>query len=117
MGRLVGIEHFLSQIGLDEERADMASLRRAKASLGDDYNPLDPEMTVDDPIREAQALVSMRIQGQFEQRVLRRTAESKNWLDERLINLPELHEHIVLLTLQPWEREIHLQLAERMREE
>lgn len=117
MGRIVGIEHFLSRIGLDEERADMASLRRAKASLGDDYDPLNPETTGDDPIREAQALVSLRIQGQFEQRVLRRTAESKNWLGEKLINLPELHEHIVLLTLQPWEREVHLQLAERMREE
>jgi hypothetical protein len=116
MGRLVGVEFFFSQQALDEEKADMKGLRRAKASLGEDDDPL-VEQDGDDPIRDAQAAIALRIQGQFEQRILRRTTESKDWSGEQLLQLPKLHEHIVLLSLQPFERELHLQLAERMREE
>jgi hypothetical protein len=115
MGRLVGIEFFFSQEAFDEEKADTAALRRAKTALGDEYDPL--EQTDDDPIQKLQSLSALRMQGQFEQRILRRSIESKNWLGEQLISLPALHEHTVLLTLQPFEREIHSQLSEKLREE
>lgn len=112
---MVGIEYFFTQEAFNEEKSDTAELRRAKASLGDDYDPLNLEQN--DPVREAQYVIAIRIQSQFQQRVLRRGIESKNWLGEKLIDLPELHIHMLLLTLQPFEREIHSQLAEKIREE
>ena len=115
MGRLVGIEFFYSQQAWDEEKVDMKELRRARAASGED--PPDVEENIDDPIRETQAAIALRIQGKFEQRLLRRSAESKNWLGENLIVLPKLHEHTVLLRLQPFEQKIHSKLAERLRDE
>jgi len=41
---------------------DLAELRRAKASLGDDYGPLDAEHIADDPIREERMAISIRMQ-------------------------------------------------------
>jgi hypothetical protein len=117
MGRMVGIDFFSSQKAFDEEKADMKELRRAKAALGEDHDPLDVEEADDDPIRETQAAIALRIQGQFEQRVLRRSKDSKNWLGESLIKLPKLHEHTVLLRLQESEREIHSKLSERLRDQ
>jgi len=117
MGRLVGIDFFFSQKAFDEEKADLKELRRAKAALGEDFDPLSVEENADNPIRETQAVIALRIQGQFEQRVLRRIIDSKNWLGESLVELPELHEYTVLLKLQPFEQEIHSKLAERLRDE
>ena len=117
MARLVGIGHFYTQSAFDEEKADAADVRRAKATLGEDYNPLDLQQKDEDPIRQAQTQAAHRIQTQFELRVLRRTTESKTWEGHSLIKLPKLHEHIALLTLQPFEREIHLYLAEKMQDE
>jgi hypothetical protein len=117
MGRFAGVDYFFSQDAYDEEKRDMAELRRAKASLGDDYEPLGAENIGDDPIREAQGAISLRIQTQFDRRVLQRTADSTDWEGKRLIELPPLHKHTVLLSLQPFEQEIHAKLAEKMREE
>ena len=117
MGRLTGVGHFSTQEAYDEEKADMAELRRAKASLGEDYDPLEIEEIGDDPIREIQVTISLRIQTQFDRRVLRRTIESVDWEGRKLVELPLLHKHIVLLSLQPFEREIHEELAAKLREE
>ena len=57
MARLVGIGHFFTQDAFDEEKADAADIRRAKASLGEDYNPLDVRQRDEDPIRQAQTEV------------------------------------------------------------
>lgn len=117
MGRLVGIRHFLTQAALNEERADITELRRAKASLGEDYDPLEILEDSEDPIGEAQTAIARRLQEQFEGRVLRRTIDSLNWKGRPLLNLPKLHDHTVLLTLQPFEREIHAQIGQKLREE
>jgi hypothetical protein len=117
MGRMVGIQFFFSQKAFDEEKADMAEIRRVKAALGEDYDSANFEEDDADPIRESQAAIALRIQGQFDQRVLRRTRESKNWREEKLIVLPKLHEHTVLLTLEEFEREIHQEIADKMRDE
>lgn len=117
MARLVGIEYFFTQSAFDEEKADTVDIRRAKASLGEDYNPLDVQQKDEDPIRQTQAQIAHRIQMQFEHRVLRRTTESKSWEGQSLVKLPKLHEHVVLLTLQPFEQEIHFHLTEKMRDE
>lgn len=114
MGRLVGVQHFFGSKALEEEKADMKELRKAKLSLGDDYKLLGVD---DDPVRETQVAIALRIQGQFEGRVLRRTVESKNWMGEKLIQLPPCHLHTILLTLQPFEQEIHSKLTEQMQEE
>jgi hypothetical protein len=46
----------------NEEMGELAELRRAKASLGDDYGPLDAEHIADDPIREERMAISIRMQ-------------------------------------------------------
>jgi hypothetical protein len=117
MGRFAGVGFFFSQDAYDEEKRDTAELRRAKASLGDDYDPLEAEDAGDDPIREAQGAITLRIQTQFDRRVLRRTIESTDWEGKKLVELPMLHKHTVLLSLQPFEQDIHARLAEKMREE
>ena len=109
MGRMVGIKFFFSQNALDEEKADIAEIRRAKA---EDCDPLDVEENDGDPIQETQAAIALRIQGQFGQRVLRRTIESKTWMGEKLVSLPKLHEHTVILSLQQFELEIHSEITE-----
>jgi len=114
MARLVGIPHFLTSKALDEEKTDMAELRKVKASLEDDYEIDEDGM---DPVRETQGVIALRIQGQFERRILRRTANSADWEGERLIDLPPCHVHTVILKLQPFERRIHDQLTEVMRQE
>jgi hypothetical protein len=116
MGRLTGIRLFFTQEVYDEEKRDLAELRRAKALLGDDYNPLDAGQGDDCPIREAQMVSSLRIQQQFEQRVLRRSIDSTDWEGKKLVDLPPVHQHMVLLSLQPFEQEIHAQLTADLRE-
>lgn len=117
MGRLVGIDFFFSQKAFDEEKDDMKELRRVKAASGEECDPFDVEEDEDGPTREIQAAIALRMQGQFEQRVLSRTKNSKNWLGESLIVLPELHKHTVLLRLRAFEQEIHSKLVERLRDE
>jgi hypothetical protein len=117
MGRLTGVRYFSTQEAYDEEKMDIAEIRRAKASLGDDYDPLEIEHVEEDPIRDVQVAISQRIQGQFDRRVLRRIIESVDWEGKKLVELPPLHKHTVLLSLQPFERDIHEELAAKMRQE
>jgi hypothetical protein len=117
MGRFAGVKFFFSQDTYNEEKQDMAELRHAKASLGDDYDPLEAENAGDDPVREAQGAITLRIQTQFDRRVLRRMIDSTDWEGKKLVELPPLHKHTVLLLLQPFEKEIHAKLTEKMREE
>lgn len=44
----------------NEEKGDLAELRCAKVSLGDDCDPLDAEQIGNDPIREARMAISIR---------------------------------------------------------
>ena len=117
MGRLVGIPHFFTTKAIDEERDDQAELRRSKALWDEDHDPLDVEQNEDDPVRFTKLAIARRMQGQFEQRILRRTVDSKNSEGEALISLPKCHEHIVVLQLQEFELEIHQKLAAKLREE
>jgi len=71
-----------------------------KASLEDDYEIDEDSM---DPVQKTQGVIALRIQGQFEQRILRQMAKSADWEGERLINLPLCHVHMVILKLQPFE--------------
>ncbi|KAJ3497670.1 hypothetical protein NLJ89_g10318 [Agrocybe chaxingu] len=113
MGRLVGIRHFLSEKAFVEEKQDTADLRRAKRELPPDYDPL---MGEDDPIKLAQVKISLRLQSQFEDRVLRRTIDSKNWAGEPLIKLPPCTTVTVFLDLTPRELAILNVLSERVKD-
>lgn len=117
MGRLVGIPHFFTMQAMEEERNDQAELRRSKALLDDDHDPLDADQNEDDPVRETQVTIARRMHEQFAQRIIRRTADSTNWEGGTLISLPPCHDHIVVLHLQQSELEIHEQLAAKLREE
>ena len=58
MGRLIGIRHFVTEAALNEERPDITELHRAKASLREDYDPLEILEDSEDPIAEAQTAIA-----------------------------------------------------------
>ncbi|KAJ3494060.1 hypothetical protein NLJ89_g10889 [Agrocybe chaxingu] len=115
MGRLVGIAHFLTEKALLEEKQDTADLRRAKRDLPSDYDPLNNSED-NDPIKLAQVKAALRIQSQFEDRVIRRTIDSKNWAGEPLVKLPPCHTITVLLDLTDRELDILRVLSDRVRD-
>lgn len=99
MGRLVGIPFFHSDAALSEEKADSSAIRRAKNCSAD----LD---VVTQAVQECQATIALRMQGQFEGRILRRTGESVDWRDQPLISLPPYEETMVIVT--PTAREMDI---------
>lgn len=107
MGRLVGIPHFFTEEALAEEKADAATIRRAKAD--DDVDgvvELDPSVVA----------IAQRMQRQFQGRIIRRTKDSLDWKGEKLIPLPPYKEHLLILKLTPRETEIVSELADKVKE-
>jgi SNF2 family DNA or RNA helicase len=101
MGRLVGVPHFLTQEALDEEKADLSSLRRAKTGDSEDA-----VAGSDNDILECQMAIAHRMQKQFMGRILRRTTDSKDWEGKPLISIPP-HEEIRII-VKPTEREMDI---------
>jgi len=85
MGRLVGIPYFSSQNAYDDQQLDAADLRRAKQER--DGDELDDE---NDPYKLCQVNISLRMQKQFDGRVIRRTVTSRDPAGKCLIDLPPL---------------------------
>ncbi|TFK62822.1 hypothetical protein BDN72DRAFT_776663 [Pluteus cervinus] len=109
MGRLVGIPHFLSDEALAEEKADLTSIRRAKSTLTDNA---DDDAAVTLCCKE----ISARMQKQFENRMLRRTAGSLSWEGKPLLSLPPCYMITVPLNLCDWELKILRDLADQVAE-
>ncbi|KAH6893874.1 P-loop containing nucleoside triphosphate hydrolase protein [Coprinopsis sp. MPI-PUGE-AT-0042] len=84
MGRLIGLEHFFSQVSHSEQASDATSLRRAKQDREDMLEVPEPD---EDPILLAQHQISARLQTKFEGRVIRRTAASLNHNGKPLLPL------------------------------
>ncbi|TFK17541.1 hypothetical protein FA15DRAFT_734316 [Coprinopsis marcescibilis] len=97
MGRIMGIPYFLSEQAHRDQLGDLATIRRAKLERGDDLED------DDDPVKEVQAEICLRLHDKFEGRIIRRTSSTLSPDNKPLINLPPLH--IVRGALQLTERE------------
>jgi hypothetical protein len=84
MGRLVGIPYFFSESAYADQQLDAANLRRAKQ---DRVLGVDDES---DPYKLCQMNISLRMQKQFDGRVIRRTITSRDRDGKPLIDLPPL---------------------------
>lgn len=109
MGRLVGLTHFLSQGALAEEKADASDIRRARGPTSEDVGD-------EEGVKDCRRQIALRMQHQFENRILRRTADSLNWQSKPLITLPPCREFAVMVKPTPREMEIISELADRVKE-
>jgi len=109
MGRLVHIPFFLTERSIDEEKHDMASIRRARSSLPLGYDPLNDDEN--DPIKMCYATIARRMQDQFQGRILRRTVVSIDWEGNPLIKLEPYKTIMVKMRLEKREMEILDHLA------
>lgn len=112
MGRLIGIPHFLTHAAFVEEKNDMSTIRQAKRGVSEDTDTL----TVDEAVRACTVAIAQRMQGQFQDHILRRSAISRNWQQEPLITLPPYEDIQIIVKLTPREMEIISELADRVKE-
>jgi hypothetical protein len=100
MARLVGIDFFFTEASYAEQVADTNALRRARQERDE---LLDEPDEHEDPVIIIQMEASLRLQSQFEDRLIRRTAKSLNPDGSPLIYLPPLHIQHFYITLTPRE--------------
>jgi len=116
MGRLIGIPHFLTERAHLEEKDDAAAQRKARKAL------LDEELDLADDSPETRALktitisAALRMQEQFEGRVIRRTLDSKDWEGNSLLALPPFKQIYATVTLTDRELGIVENLAQQAKD-
>ncbi|RXW11304.1 hypothetical protein EST38_g14551, partial [Candolleomyces aberdarensis] len=88
MGRLTGIPYFTTYEAHSDQVSDNAKLRRAKLDRDEDPSSFTAE---DDPVRMVQVEISERMRCLFQDRVIRREADSRNPEGKKLISLPPLN--------------------------
>jgi TATA-binding protein-associated factor len=77
IGRIIGVQDFLTADSVREQREDAATYRKAK-KLDDDGESL----------KIAEVLAVRRMQAQFSGHILRRTTDSVDWRGGSLLDLP-----------------------------
>ena len=112
MGRLTGVPHFFTEEAHQEEKNDVANLRRARREKADD----DDEDDEDDPVKLCQYSIAQRMQAQFEGRVIRRTIDSKDWQGRVLLNLPPYKAIHAILDLTERETALIAKKAEEVKD-
>jgi hypothetical protein len=114
MGRLVGIPHFLSDRAYQEERVDKCQIRKAKKAIEEgDSMEGSPEK---DELRRLQLSIALRMAEQFQDYLLRRTPNSKDWEGKPLLDLPPYKTVLGVVELTDREMDIILRLAETAKE-
>ena len=103
MGRLVGIDFFFTEASYAEQTIDANVLRRARNEREEMLEEPDED---EDPVIIAQREASLRLQSQFEDRLIRRTGKSLNPDGSPLIYLPPLHIQRFYIDLSPRELSI-----------
>lgn len=114
MGRLIGIPYFLSPEAHDDEKADAAALRKAKkevSEMDDDESPSENSL-----IRRIHINASLRMQKQFQGRIVRRTTQSVDWRGKNLLDLPPIIRIKAIVKLTDREMKIINKLAEAAKE-
>lgn len=95
MARLAGVPHFRTEASWNEEKDDLALLRRAKKM---DDNGVS--------LRKAQIESVLRMKNQFKGYILRRTTDSLTWDNQTILNLPPHKDILGVLTLTAREKAI-----------
>jgi TATA-binding protein-associated factor len=113
IGRLIQVPFFLMEHSIDEEKQDMALLRRTRSSLLPGYDPLNDDD--EDPIRMCYTAIAQHMQDQFDGRIIRRTVASVDWEGKPLIKLEPYKTIMVKLRLEKREIEIMDYLAAKVR--
>ena len=109
MGRLVGIPHFLSNKANQEEKDDQRQIRKAKKAIEEgDSMEGSPEK---DELSRLQLAIAVRMTEQFQDYILRRTANSKDWEGRPLLDLPPFKTVLGVVELTDREMGIILRLA------
>lgn len=113
MGRLVGIAHFFTEEAHEQEKEDVRNIRRAKKAMEMVDDPLasgDEESS--NLVAEEQTAAVRRMHRLFEDRIIRRSQDSKTPTGEPLVTLPPHKEIMGILTLTEREMKIINVLAE-----
>lgn len=128
MGRLVGIPYFFTDEAHEEEKHDSYLLRRVKGdkekggwkhveeSSEASSEESSSESEGEDPYKALQVKIALRIQGQFQGRVIRRHKQSLDWEGKVILPLPGYIEKTLLLKLADHEMEIIQELADQVKE-
>lgn len=112
MGRLLGIEYFLTEQAYKEEKEDASRLRQLKRVGGEETDLNDPN----NGLRDCHIEIAQRMQTRFANRILRRTANSLDWKGEKLIDLPPYVDIPVIVKPTPREMEIITELADDVKD-
>jgi len=110
MGRLVGIPYFFTDDAHEEEKHDFSFLRRAKTdeerrrrqNAQDSSQESSSKSDGEDQYKALQVQIALRIQSQFEGRVIRRHKESLDWEGNVIVPLPDYIKK-TLLKLNDWQ--------------
>lgn len=113
MGRLTGIEHFMSAGAHLEEKEDATKVRRVKRERVEGFGDESAEA---DLVRQEQIAASLRMQKQFEGRIIRRTINCPDNLGKPLLVLPKLVRVDCVVKLTPQEMTLINELAELAKE-
>jgi hypothetical protein len=114
MGRLLGIPYFLSAQAHDDEKADAAALRKAKKEvleMDDDHFPSE-----NNHVRRIHVNAALRMQREFEGRIIRRTTQSIDWRGNNLLDLPPINRIKAVVKLSDREMKVINTLAESAKE-
>ena len=104
IGRIIGVQNFLTADSIQEQKDDTAAYRKAKKQDDDGES-----------LRVAEVLAVKRMQAQFSGHILRRTTDSIDWRGGSLLDLPP-HETIAgVLELTKRETDIIQKRAEDAR--
>jgi hypothetical protein len=116
MGRLIGIPYFLSPQAHDDEKADAAALRKAKKEVSEMEMDDDNFPSENSVVRCIHVNASLRMQKQFEGRIIRRTTQSIDWQRKNLLDLPPINRIKAVVKLTDREMKIINMLAESAKE-
>lgn len=110
MGRLVGIRYFMTAESLQTDNFEQAEVKRLRKNLAPDHDPLSDDV---DPARQYCSKVAKSKQKYFKDHILRRTVDSVDNKNNRLIDIPPYKTIVVPLKLQERETaildQLHLQ--------
>ena len=130
MARILGIPHFLTDASVEEEKADAANLRRVKKAITAEQKEYMAEVNQaklaggvdsdsEDPgrfVRIEQIKAVQRMQGQYDGRIIRRTADSKDYDGKVVIDIPPYQRIAGLLKLTDREMANIQDIAEKAKD-
>jgi hypothetical protein len=127
LGRIVGIECFMSEEADNDDRDDRRQIANIKKNCAAEQNTertslvlpghdVQPINDVAQRINAIQHQAVKRLQSSFQGRMIRRTVASKNFEGESIIPLKPYVHVDAIVRLQDWEHQVILEIANRASE-